>query len=154
MPKKLIVTGILFALILTMGCTLQDPSSNPSYSVFPEILVDYDIDSEETKIWVKSALSDFKYDQIKYEILSDEGQKNYIIQENNTYCLPYSTKLTSFNLTISVLSEEKEFGFSCRIEIEQAAEYLIRVIIYEEREEIEEILKIDDLPYKKVLEEL
>jgi hypothetical protein len=154
MPKKLILTGILFILLLTMGCTLQDPRSNPSYSVFPEILVDYDIDSEETKIWVKSALSDFKYDQIRYEILSDEGQKNYIIQENNTYCLPYSTKSTSFNLTISVLSEEKEFGFNCRIETEQTAEYLIRVIIYEEGEEIEEILKIDDLPYKKVLEEL
>ena len=154
MPKRLIVSVILFLLILNMGCTLQDPKSNTSYSVFPEILVDYDLDAEETKIWVKSALSDFKYDNIMYEITTDQAQEKYIIQENNTYCLAYSTELTLFNLTISVISEEKEFVFNCRIEIYQTEEFTIRIIIDEEGKKSEEILKIDDLPYKKVLEEV
>ena len=152
MLKKLIVMGILIISLLTMGCTLQDPRSNPSYSVFPEILLDYDSDTDEVKIWVKSALSDFKYDNIKIEISDDKDK--LISDDNNTYCLNVFTKSTLFNLSVQVKADDKEFGFDSQIEVDLLGEYLIRITIYEKGEKSEELIRKDDLPYKKVLKEI
>ncbi len=85
MIKQLATLGVVLILAITTGCVLQDPRSNPSYSVFPEILLDYDFDASETGIWVKSALSDFKYDSILLEVINDDNNEKQIIQENNTY---------------------------------------------------------------------
>jgi hypothetical protein len=154
MNRILITTGIfLILIILSLGCTLQDPKDHPSYSVYPEVLIDYDFDSTETKVWVKSALSDFKYDQIVIEALDENGVQT--VSENNTYCISLSTKATKFNLTIYAISEENQFGYSCNIDIdlELIEEALITITIFDHEEETEEIIEAENLPFKKVLKE-
>ena len=94
-------------------------------------------------------MSDFKYDSIIFQISSSQGQE--IIQDNNTYCLPTSTELTSFNLTVKVISDENDFEFDSRIEIEETGENLIIMTIYDYDENSMELIDKNDLPYKKVL---
>lgn len=152
MLKKIVVMGILFTLTFTMGCTLQDPRKNPSYSIFPEIILDYDFDSDDTKVWVKSALSDFKYDRINIEI--SYGEIKQSVDDNNTYCLYMHTKLLIFNLTISVVAENKEFNFDSNVKVDLNGEHLLILAIYDDGDIKEEMILEDDLPYKKVLKEL
>jgi hypothetical protein len=150
MFKKGIISIIIFILIITMGCTLSDPSEGPSYSVFPKMILDYDLDDEQIKVWVKSAIGDFKYDYMKMELLN----KNYTerIEENNTYFIQISTELDDFNLTIQVITEEKIFDYACHISLLIIDEE-ISVSIWNFESEKEEIFLLDDLPYKNVLEE-
>ena len=151
MLRKLIAVGTFLILTLSMGCTLQDPRSSPSYSVFPEILLDYDLDTDETKVWVKSALSDFKYDNILLEITI--GDDTRVVQENNTYCTQITTKSPEFNLTITATSEDKIFGYQCEVMIESQEGGLL-ITIFEPGSDSEEEIREDDLPFKKVLDEL
>jgi len=157
MKKRLALFGIFITIFLTIGCTLQDPSSNPSYSVLPKLLIDFDYDVGETNVWVKSAVGDFKYDNITIEISSNEQKR--IIMNNNTYFLSTSTELSEFNLDITVnatvKSEEKRFIFNCEVNVDVVGEDLIIITTYDERtdEELEEKIQEDDLPYKKILEE-
>jgi hypothetical protein len=134
-----------------MGCTLQDPRSNPAYSVFPEVLIDYDLDEKLTKIWVKSALSDFKYDNIRIEISTNDDLR--IIEDGNTYCLSASIYYKIFNLTISVKSEENEFDYNSRIEVE-LYEFGMDLRIFDYITDEEDVVSKEDLPFKKVLEEV
>ena len=112
-----------------MCCILQDPKSNPSFSVLPELLLDYDFETDEARIWVKSAVSDFKYDNITIEMSYDD-QKQTII-ENNTYCTSTSTLQKVFNLKIILVSEEKIFEFDCKIDIYIMREDLIIITKYD-----------------------
>ncbi len=150
MMKKLAIMGILSLIILTMGCTLQDPRENPTYSMIPEVLVDYDFEEKETKIWVKSAISDFKYNSITFEILMDN--KLEIIQENNTYCSSVFIEDNIFNLTILVVSKEREFEYISQVEIELLEDDVI-IRIYDISADEEDVVTLDNLPWKKVLEE-
>ncbi len=158
MIRKIIVfcifSIIVFSMIFSMGCILQDPKTNPSYSVLPEVLLDYDFDTEETKIWVKSALSDFKYDNITIEI-SYNGQ-NEISNDNNTYGISISTKQKVFELFTLVVSEEKKFEFISKVDVDVTREDLIIITTYDEitSEELEEVVLEEDLPYKKILSEV
>jgi hypothetical protein len=151
MKDKIIIFGIFISLLLTMGCTLQSPEDNPTYSVLPEMLLDYDQDNQETKIWVKSAISDFKYNKIIIELTSNGINK--ITQDNNTYCISTSTKSNNFNISISVISENNEFQYQASIRI-QFEEEILTITIFEPIEDLEEIILEDDLPFKRVLEEV
>jgi len=157
MIKRLALFGIFITIFLTIGCTLQDPTSNPSYSVLPKLLLDYDFDVGETSIWVKSAVGDFKYDNVTIEISSNEQRRR--IMNNNTYFLFASTVMSEFNLDVTVNatvnSEEKRFIFNCEVNVDIVREDLIIITTYDEKtdEELEEKIHQDDLPYKKILEE-
>lgn len=157
MIKRLALLCIFLSIFLTIGCTLQDPTSNPSYSVLPKLLLDYDSDSGETGIWVKSAVGDFKYDNITIEISFNE--QRIIFMNNNTYFLSASTVMPEFNLDITVNStvnsEERRFIFNCEVKVDLVGEDLIIITTYDEKtdKELEEKLHKDDLPYKKILEE-
>lgn len=151
MKKRIVVMGIFLLLILAMGCTLQDPRTNPSYSVIPEVLIDFDFNEERTKIWVKSAISDFEYDSIKMEITANNNLN--IVKDNNTYCSHVFVKSKSFNMTILAISEDKEFEYNCRIRIELFTND-INLIIFDTDTNEEDIVSKGDLPYKKVLEEI
>ena len=153
MRQKLVAVGIFLILILTMGCILQSPGSNPSYSVLPKILLDYDFETDETKIWVNSALGDFRYENITIEI-SNNNQKQVII-ENNTYSVSTFIKHKVFNLNIIVISEDKKFGFNCKIDVDLSKDLII-ITIYDETtgKGTEEDIQKDNLPFKKILEEL
>lgn len=152
MLKKYIIFIIItfIVLIFCMGCVLQDPKENPSYSVLPEVLIDYEESTEEIDIWVKSAISDFKYDSIQIQVTNKTITQRS--EDNNTYCIYHSTKYTEFNLTIIVLFEEKEFNFQTSVRQEYIEEELNFVLFNIEDEE-EEVFTIKDLPIKKVLEE-
>jgi hypothetical protein len=137
--------------MLTMGCTLQDPRENPTYSVIPEVLIDYDFEEEETKIWVKSAISDYKYNSITFEI--SMGSEFKIIEENNTYCSAVNIENNLFNLSIYVESKNREFEYNCEIEIELFENDVTITILDLDTDEVD-IVNLDELPLKKVLEEL
>jgi hypothetical protein len=134
-----------------MGCTLQNPEDNPTYSVLPEMLLDYDLENQETKIWVKSAISDFKYDTIIIELTSNG--ESLITQDNHTYCISTSTKSNNFNITISVIAEENIFQHQFSILVQFEGE-ILTITVSEPIEELEEIILEDDLPFKRVLEEV
>jgi hypothetical protein len=151
MRNEIIVICILLLLFFTTGCTLQSPEDNPTYSVLPEMLLDYDFQSQETKIWVKSAISDFKYDSIIIELMLNESK--IINQDNNTYCIFTITKSINFNITINVFFKERVFQYQASILV-QFDEEIISITIFEPIDESEEIVFEDDLPFKKVLEEL
>jgi hypothetical protein len=145
---------IIFIIMnLSMGCILQGPDNNPSFSMLPELLLDYDFDADETDIWVKSALSDFKYENISIEVDYENIYKKE--EDNKTYCVHLSTKLMVFNLNIIVNSLEKTFTYQGTIDIDLMREDLIIITTYDEitDEPTEEILSEDDLPYKIILKE-
>lgn len=154
MMRKLTIACILTILILMMGCTLQGPEDNPSFSVLPEILIDFDFESEETKIWIKSALSDFRYNNITIELITDQATE--VISDNYTYGYSLYTKLKVFHLNIDVASEKKLFNFYCKVDVDLTREDLIIITTYDEitEEPEEESLLEDDLPYKKILKEI
>jgi hypothetical protein len=105
MLKKVIIVLIILILVSTTGCTLPDPREDPSYSVFPKMILDYDIEQEQIRVWVKSAIGDFKYDYIKIEISSVNYTKT--VEENNTYSTQLSSEVNDFNLTLFVTTEER-----------------------------------------------
>jgi len=151
MHKKIFVMGIFSLIIFTMGCTLQDPRENPTYSVIPEVLIDYDFEEKETKIWVKSAISDFKYNSITFEISMDNAIR--IFEENNTYCSSVNIEKNMFNVSIYVESKDREFEYNSKIEIELFENDAI-LRIYDLDTNDLDVLSLDELPLKKVLEEL
>ncbi|WP_455391908.1 hypothetical protein [[Eubacterium] cellulosolvens] len=154
MKRKIFLVCILTILILTMGCTLQGPESNPSFSVLPEVLLDYDFDTEETKIWVKSAISDFRYDNITIKLSTTN--KTEMVLDNNTYGASIYTKHKLFYLEILVVSEEKMFRFYGKVDVDINREDLIIITTYDEitDEPTEEAFLEDDLPYREILEEI
>lgn len=154
MNKRLIIAGLFFILLCFSGCILQSPGDNPSYSVLPRLLLDYDFDSDNTKIWVKSALSDYRYTNITIEIINNS--ESYSISDNNTYGLSAATQLKIFNLHIYVVAEEKIFEILLNIDVDETREDLIIITTYNEGtdEEIEEIITEKDLPFKKILNEI
>jgi hypothetical protein len=153
MMRKVSLMIILLMVILSMGCTLQGPESNPSFSVLPELLLDYDFDAEETGIWVKSALSDFKYHNITIQISSDHDTS--IVTDNNTYGVHMSSELQLFDLSVIANSEKKLFAYECRVDVDLMREDLIIITTYDEitDEPTDETLTLEDLPYKIILDE-
>ena len=153
--KKIIFLVFLIMLLTTiMGCTLQGPESNPSFSILPEVLLDYDFDENEVDIWVKSAISDYKYNNITIEISKDDN--TWVIQDNYTYCVYTSSELNSFKLKIIVNGNEKSFGFESEVDVDLLREDLIIITTYDDltAEANEERVAEDDLPYKKILNEI
>ena len=153
MMRKFTLVCIFSILILMMGCLLQSPESNPSFSILPEVIIDYDFDAEETKIWVKSALSDYKYDNITIEISNDPYYE--IVIKNNTYCETISTEIKIFNLNIIAVSKDRIFELNCDVDVDLLREDLIIITTYDitTNEPTEERLLEDNLPFKKILEE-
>jgi hypothetical protein len=154
MNKRLLIAGLFFILICFSGCILQSPGDDPSYSVLPRLLLDYDFDSDETKIWVESALSDYRYTNITIEI--NYKNNSHSISDNNTYGLFASTQLKIFNLHIYIVAEEKIFELEINVDVDELREDLIIITTYDEEtdEEIEETISEEDLPFKKILDEI
>ena len=148
------IGALILLIIISSGCILQDPKSNPSYSVLPALLLDYDSDMDETKMWVKSALSDFKYDNIT--IKAAFGNQTQVASDNNTYAVSLITQFKQFDLDLLVSSEEKSFSFKSKIDIDPLREDLIIITTYNEitDEPMEDFYQLEDLPYKKILEEV
>ena len=153
MMRKFTLGCIFSILILMMGCLLQSPESNPSFSILPEVIIDYDFDAEEIKIWVKSALSDYKYDNITIAISKDPYHQ--IVVKNYTYCETISTEMKVFNLKIIAASEDRIFEFNCDVDVDLLREDLIIITTYDiiTNEPTEERLLEDNLPFKKILKE-
>lgn len=151
MHKEIIVGSILLIIISSMGCTLTSPETNPTYSVIPGVIIDYDFELEISKIWVKSAISDFKYNLIN--ITLNSKNQTVIREDTNTYCIDNSIKSDSYNLSVQVIYKEREFLYQVSIKIE-FIEDIFTLTIFEPETEDEDILYEDDLPFKTVLEEL
>ena len=154
MLKKVAVGTLIVLIIFSSGCLLQDPSKSPLYSVLPKLILDYDVDDGLTRVWVRSALGDFKYENITIEATFQN--ETVVARDNNTYGLFMIVEFKIFNLYILVNSEDKAFSFKCKVEIDSFGEDLITIITYDEitDEEIDEPVQFEDLPYKKILEEV
>jgi hypothetical protein len=156
MKKKFMVSSVLLMIILisilTMGCTLRSPEDNPTYSLIPGVLLDYDFDTQMVRIWVKSAISDFKYDNIEIELISDNTTvKN---EDNNTYCLYSQIKAQRLNMTVQIIRENKLFQFSALVEIiYEDNENPFQILITDPETDEQEIILEEDLPYKKVIKD-
>jgi hypothetical protein len=154
MSKKVVVGILIFLIIFSSGCLLQDPSKSPLYSVLPKLILDYDVDDDLTRLWVRSALGDFKYENITIEASYQNETK--VASDDNTYGNFLIVQFKIFDLNILVNSEDKVFSFTCKVEIDSFEEDLLTITTYDEitDEELEELVQFDDLPYRKVLEEV
>ena len=136
MNKRLLIAGLFFILICFSGCILQSPGDDPPYSVLPILLLDYDFDSDETKIWVKSALSDYKYTNITIEIFNNveypsiDDVKPYLHAETREVII----KAIDLVLTDNIPNKISRFNNKNKI-VAAALGIFIDYILYEDAHE-------------------
>ena len=152
--NKIFVIGLILMLLslfaFISGClrTFDEEGGGRDYSSIPELIVDYDFESECFKIYVKSAVGDYKYDHIKIKINETP------LQENNTYMLSRSCIQDDFSLeTEAKVEDDVIYNYICKVEIKDDEDIFIMII--DQMEEIEEEIPVakEDLPWKKILEQ-
>ena len=152
--NKFIVIGLVIIILcffgFISGClkTPKEGGGGRDYSSIPELIVDYDIESECFKIYVKSAVGDYKYDHIKIKINDTQ------IQENNTYMLSKSCVDTDFTLeTEAKVEDEVVYYYICEVKYVNDEEEGIFIMVIDKMEEFEEEIPVseEDLPWKKIL---
>lgn len=109
MKKGIWLIGVV--CILFAGCIGSPPEINNPLSSAPGMIMDYDKNTDTTKIWVKGEATDYRYSNITITI---DGMGS---SDNNTYCLQHSTNLSSFSLQIVVWTENTCYGYACDVTV-------------------------------------
>ena len=153
MQRKFFLSTVIVILILTFnlfsGC-LENPNEEGGggFSRIPEVILDYDIDTDSFKIYVKSAVGDFKYQSITIRINDTE------MIENNTYVHQIQFQKNDFILiTEAAVSLDVIFFASFQVTVVNDIEnnIFLNIIDTTEIQEKEYELAQEDIPWKKIL---
>ncbi|UCH89498.1 MAG: hypothetical protein JSV49_02290 [Thermoplasmata archaeon] len=139
---------ILISVALASGCLKDPEEGGHDYSSIPEVIVDYDFDSEQFKIYVKSAIGDYKYETIKIKV------NDYEKIENNTYMLSYNCNSTEYDLDVEAQVDiNLVYSYACEIILlnDEENDIFLNVIEIIDDAEKETPVGEDDLPWKKIL---
>jgi len=140
----------LFLFNIFSGC-LKDPEEDrPGFSSIPELIIDYDHEINYFKVYVKSAVGDYKYRHIKIRINDTE------MVENNTYVYSAATGKMDFLLFVEAAVDiDVIYHSSIHIVLVNDIENNIFLNIIDTTEIIEEEFPVaqEDLPWKKILEQ-
>lgn len=140
---------ILMIMILSSSGCLKNPSNGGGgYLSIPEVLIDYDYDTGCFKIYVNSALGDYKY---RYIMIQVDGNQTV---ENNTYVLSYTCAGDSFTVTVEASVDEDTVYYST-LEVSLSEDEENNIIIYiidrTDNAHDETDVLFEDLPWKKIL---
>ena len=116
--RWLVVVALIILLVTQInGCLkgIYSPSSTSSMSALPEVIVDYDVKKNVTKIWVKSPIMDYRYDNIT--IMINNETSSQIRSDNYTYCIDLETTYRRFRLNVSAVSKETLYYFECHVKL-------------------------------------
>jgi hypothetical protein len=130
------------------GC-LENPNDDTSgFSRIPEVIVDYEFETDCFKIYVKSAVGDFNYHSISIRINDTETI------ENNTYVHQVKCQKNDFTLiTEAAVSDDVVFYASFQVIVVNDIEnnIFLKIIDTTAIQEKEFELADEDLPWKKIL---
>jgi hypothetical protein len=130
------------------GCLKNPGNGGRGYSSIPKVMIDYDLDSACFKIYVKSAVGDYKYDYIKITVNDNEKI------ENNTYVLSYNCVDTDFSLEAEAqVDVDVIYFYTCEITLTDDKEKDIFLTITDKTDIIEKEITVSqgDMPWKKIL---
>jgi hypothetical protein len=138
----------MFSFNFFSGC-LEDPEEGGGgFSSIPEVILDYDLETENFKIYVKSALGDYKYLYIRIRINDTE------MIENNTYVHQVKCQKNDFTLiTEAAVNLDRIFytSFSVTVVNDIENNIFLNIIDTTDIQEKEFELARDDLPWKNLL---
>ncbi len=160
MAARRLLPLVLIMLCATMsaGCLedLDDPSK--SFSAIPQLLLDHQPDTGETRVWLMSVLSHVRYENMSLSI-DDGGPTIHMWEDELAYSLDGGTNATAFTLTAAASTEDRDFYLVCSVQIVEEEEELLFIITVEPPEDEpgaepdETELASEDLPWKKTLTE-
>ena len=148
-----VVRGILIVMLLLIFMTISGCLENPSeggrgYSSIPKLLLDYEVETGCFKIYVNSALGDYKYE---YILINVDGN---LTMENNTYVLSYKCARDTFDVYVeAAVDEDTIYQSTIKVSLIKDEENNIIVNIIDSTDNTDEKYEIPvgDLPWKKVL---
>lgn len=146
---------IVVVCILFAGCIGSPPEINNPLSSAPGMIMDYDKNTDTTKIWVKGETTDYRYSNITITVSKDK--KQIVSSDNNTYCLQCNINninLPSFSLRIVVWTENTCYEYVCNDVTVHEVDPFLTVIEDEKYGGKENIVFEKDLPFKKTLSEV
>jgi hypothetical protein len=148
---------IVILCIMFAGCIGSPPKIKNPLSSAPGMIMDYDENTDTTKIWIRGGATDYKYSNITITISKDETQM--VSTDNNTYCLQcnINSTLRSFSMEIVVWAENTCYEYICDVtvhEFETEDEDNPRFTIVDDKHPEGITVLEKDLPFKKTLSEV
>ena len=121
---------MVLILIYFSGCITLPPDYQSPLISIPELIIDYD--DNETKLWVKGSVYNYKYNEINITIVDLYYDKRITVSEKNTYCTSSKTNFTNFDINITVITKENYYTYNCSVKVGKNSIYEPIFIIIEE----------------------
>ncbi len=141
------------ALTQSGGClrNIYDDDSPSSISALPELIIDYHMAANETKFWVKSPITDYRYDSITLTVSNETTTRRE--QDNYTYSIDLAVQFETFRVNVTARSQRTIYSFSCNCKI-MRTELDTRMFkidyLLDDELEVEEV-PFEELPWKIIL---
>lgn len=151
MRRAVLIACCILILMQFSGCLrgIYSTDSPRSISALPELIVDYELERNATKFWVKSPITDYRYDSIRITITNETQTRQRA--ENYTYCIDLEAPFRHFTINASATSKDVRYEFQCDCEIRYQQGLTFQFVYMDRLTEKTEQVLFEDLPWKITL---